>query len=282
MTSDILEHKFISIPKTAFIASVIFHGLILLMAVSTADLKWADIPFLSTHPIKQEMYQSFIQVDVVSLPDQMLKDMLPVDTSAPVVDKQQKAKEPDAKQSATEQNMTIPDAKLKEAETKKRAEELVAKKKAEEKKLLADQDKALKQRAEEAKREQAMKALADQKGKAGRKELKGNKQSQGNAVTGNIGEIRDKWVAQVYQAIKNNFNVFLWHNRKKELTVSISLQLFPTGRIRERKVLLKSSDATFDSAALQAVDQAQPYPLPEDPSVLNEAIVITLKPEELK
>ena len=55
-----------------------------------------------------------------------------------------------------------------------------------------------------------------------------------------------------------------WQKKKNPVTV-LHMEIFPNGRIRERKIVKKSTDSRFDNMVLSAVDQAQPLPVPDDP-----------------
>ena len=79
-------------------------------------------------------------------------------------------------------------------------------------------------------------------------------------------------------AIRKHFNIYLWQQKKAALTADIYLEVYPTGKVKLRRVVKASADPLFDSAVLQAIDASQPLPVPDDISVLKEGFQITFKP----
>lgn len=278
MSSEALNQRFVYIPKTALIGSLIFHFSLLLAFVTVKVLDHFGIHLFKPHPL--EIYQNYIQVDVVGLPDQLINEKKTVDPTLQVVDKPKAVPEPAPK------DVVKPEQPLKSeddimAEKKKAAKE--EQKKKEEAKKLADEkekkerDKALKKLQEEAKREAALKALA-RNGKTGRSKLAGNMLSKGTGASGAIGTASDAYKALIYQRIKEHFNVYAWQ-RKKGLVSIVNFEILSNGRVRQKKVIKSSIDPLYNSAVLQAIDEAQPFPLPEDKSILNSGITIEFKPE---
>lgn len=216
----------------------------------------------------KEPYQSFIQVDVVDLPDQLAKNMTRVDMSQPIVDKPVVQVKPSMAPVPSIDVMKTPDKQ----ETKEGIEKRTKKERIEE------QAKALKQIQEEAKREQALKNLAVKEGVKGRGKIFGNRISQGNSAVGMMGTASDQYRALVSDSIRKHFNIYLWQQKKTALTADIYLEVYPTGKVKLRRVVKASVDPLFDSAVLQAIDASQPLPIPEDISVLKEGFQITFKP----
>jgi outer membrane biosynthesis protein TonB len=220
-----------------------------------------------------EVYQEFIQVDVVDLPDALVKDLAKMDMTQPIVDnpiaEEELAPKPT---SPPPDSLTFPDLN-KESDLKKQKEA------EEKKKLEAKKKKALEKLQEEAKKEAALKSLTQAKGKTGRAKLQGNIQSKGTSTKGTIGDAAQKYGALVRQKIKENFNVFAWQ-KTKSLSCVVYIRLYSTGRVREKRILKKSSDPLYDSAVLQAIDESQPLPIPEETWLLNEGLSLEFKPEE--
>lgn len=278
MSQDLIENRFLTIPVSAFVFSLVLHGSFLIFFVSIPILESMGISILPKKKILQDAYQSFIQVDVVALPDTLPNERPSLDTALPIVDKPAQAIEPEKVETKKDDVLISPEAK-KEEEAKKAAEQ---KKKVEQeakekdRKKQADQEKALKKIQEEAKREAALKALNDKGGKVGRKKLSGNVLSKGTSLTGVVGTAKDQYAGRIVQAALQNFNIYFWQ-QKKGLAAVVHLELFPTGKVRSRQIIKKSIDATYDSAVLQAIDAAT-FPPPEDPSILDEGFNITFIP----
>lgn len=283
MSSEALNQKFLYIPKSALVASGILHGCALLFFVTVQILDHFGIhlfakPLISTTAI----YQDFIQVDVVALPDQMFGEQF--DMSQPVVENPAKAIEPvpdaNTPEAVTAEDMVEQDAmaEKKAAEEKaKKKEAQIAKEKAEAQKK--EQEKALKRLQEEASREAALKSLAQKSGAKGRGQLKGNKVSQGTSTSGMIGSTSDRYGALVKQAIQQHFSIYAWQ-KKKALVAVVSIKIFPNGRVRDRRLVKASPDSTFNSSVLQAIDAAQPLPIPDDLALLNDGITLEFRPQE--
>lgn len=283
-TSDTFETRVFNLPKTAVIWSLILHASLPLWILTYQILERNHLlPFNNPQKMNKELYQNFIQVDVVALPDQLISDKTKPDTTLPIVDKPQNVKEevkPDKEDPILEAKEEAAKAKA-EMEAKRQAE---IKKKEEvkatqEKKRKAEQEKALKRLQQEADREAAMKNLAkNQEGQKGRQKLSGNILSKGTATIGKVGTNKDQYAALVAKAINDHFNYFPWQ-KKKNLVAYVYLEIYKTGRLKFRKVVKGSTDSTFDSAVLQAVDESQPLPIPEDLSVISDGITIEFKPE---
>jgi len=281
MSTEALNQRFLHIPKSALIASAILHGLVVLSLITVKILDHLGIHLFSKPLINTtEMYQDFIQVDMVALPDQMFGEK--VDTTIPVVANPAAAETPAEETKTPDPAIAAPDdmvepnaEKAKAEKAKKEAE--VAKVKAEKQK--AEQEKALKKLQEEASREAALKALAQKAGQKGRAALKGNRVSQGTGTTGRIGTPSDRWGALLRTKILDNLNLYQWQ-KKKKIEAVVFLRILPNGRIRERKIVKASSDSTYNASILQAIDASQPLPVPDDPSLYDEGINLVFRPEE--
>ncbi len=274
--SDTLNQRFVYIPPKAIFASILVHLSIPFLFLTAKILDNLGIPLFGPKEAVK-LYQNYIQVDVVALPDIQLKDLPSVDTRLPVVEKPKTEANPVPIPTPVKDSMTLPDEKAKAekvAKTKKEQE-----KRAEAEKLVkrkAEEEKALKRIEEDAKREAALKALSSGS-KSGRAKMAGNTLAQGNAAVGAIGTARDRYQAMITQRIKENFNVFAWQ-KKKELVSVVHLEIFPNGRVRVKHLVKNSLDPKFDSAVLQAVDASQPLPVPEDDSLLAGGITIEFRP----
>lgn len=265
MSSSSTTQRFVSVPFSSIIVSLLGHFGVLALLVS---LHLVDgISIFRKREIK-EPYQSFIQVDVVALPDQMPKDMANVDMSQPIVDKPAVIIEKSVSAPTPADVMKMPDKKVaKEEQEKKQRQE-----------ALEQQAKALKKLQDDARRDQALKDLIGKPGKKGRAKLAGNILSQGNSAVGMIGTASDQYRALVSDAIRKHFNIYLWQQKKGALITDIYIEVFPNGRVKAKRVVKPSADPLFDSAVLQAIDSSQPLPVPEDVSLLKEGFQITFKP----
>jgi colicin import membrane protein len=168
-----------------------------------------------------------------------------------------------------------------ESQKKTVAEKAKAEREEKAKKLARQEEekrKALKQVEEEMKREQALKALA-QNTEKGRQKLKGNILSKGTSAVGNLGTPKDQFTAIVMAKIKEKFYI-MPSQRDRGLTNTVHLELFPTGRVRSKRFVKSSADSLFDSAVMQAIDEAQPLPIPEDLSLIQGGITVTFRAEE--
>jgi colicin import membrane protein len=265
MATRVLNQRLEFLPRSDFVASLILHSSIILFFIISKILDHYGFHLFGARKSKMDLYQTFIQVDVVALPDQMINEK--IDVNQPVVDMPRKEANPDK---ALNKDDTLED--------KLKAEEAMAEKTRKEKEDKAAKAKALKELKEQASREKALKALQSKAGKTGRGKVAGNILSKGTAMTGNIGNAKDRYTALVTQAIKEHFKIYPWQ-RKKNLNTVVYITIFPTGRVREKRLMRRSADSTFDSAVLQAIDEAQPLPVPEDPAIIGEGITIEFRPE---
>lgn len=259
----------LNISKRALTISICLHLSLPFVILTVQWIEKTGI-FSTKTELKKENIQSYIQVDVVALPDELIKDRPNPDVMQPIVDKVKKIETP-VEQKQQEAAMELPAKK----------ENLPKESLVEDRRKA--QEKALKKMAEEAKRESALKALAKKEAKSreekiGRKKMAGNILSKGTASSGALGAAKEQYTALVAEAIKSHFNIFPWQ-KKKNLVAVVYLEIFPTGKLKERRLLQKSSDSTFDTAVLQAVELSQPLPVPEDLSVVKEGITIEFKPE---
>jgi TonB family protein len=282
MSSRTLDVKIFNVPSSALMISLALHLSIPFLFFTYHLLEVNGLlGFLKKKNEHREMYQSFIQVDVVALPDELINQKSAINTQLPIVDTAKPVSET-IHGGGTKEEITLPDEKAKmetAAEAKaKKAKEETAEKTNKDKQRQTEQDKALKKLQEEAEREKALKSISTAKnGKVGRQKLSGNIISKGTAMTGAIGTSKDAYIGYLTQAIHDHYNIFPWQ-RKKMLANTLYIDLYPNGRVRSKKVIKTSGDPLFDSAVLQAVEEAQPLPLPADPSYIDGGINIVFKP----
>lgn len=260
----IQEREFLTIPKRAWIGSLFFHIGFTLFLITSPEIQKL-IPALAQKPLTQEVVQNFIQVDVVALPDETFENKKWIDLQKPIVEKPKAEVETPKKIEEEapvirEEKKEVPDAKAIE---RKRDDEL---------------KKVMQKLKEEAARESALKSLKNREGKIGRKKMAGNILSKGTAGVGAIGATKDQYTAILAQKIKEHFNIYQ-SQKKKKISCKIYFELNPNGRAKQIKVVTPSSDPLFDSAVLQAVQEAQPLPIPEDLALIRNGITIEFKPE---
>jgi TonB family protein len=281
MSSRTFELRLFNLPSSALILSLSLHLSIPLLFFTYHFLE-VNGYLPKKNNVHQEMYQSFIQVDVVALPNELINEKSSVNTQLPIVDAAKPMPET-IRGGGTKEEITLPDEKAKQMETPaeakaRKAKEDAAEKSTKDKQRQTEQDKALKKLQEEAEREKALKSISTSKnGKVGRQKLAGNIVSKGTAMTGALGTSKDAYIGYLTQAIHDHYNIFPWQ-RKKMLANTIYIDLYPNGRVRSKKVIKTSGDPLFDSAVLQAVEEAQPLPLPADPSYIDGGINIVFKP----
>ncbi|MBY0369397.1 cell envelope integrity protein TolA [bacterium] len=261
--------EFFSIPRKAIIASLILHAIFPIGWLGVKTLEMLGIELFPRTYVK-DVYQEYVQVDLVALPDMAIKDLEKLDPTLPEVEKPEEKIEPKAE--AAEDVMEL-EAKQRAAE-KEKAE--IAKKKAAEEQ---EKKKALAKIEEEMKREAALKALAKKEGERGRPKLKGNILSKGTAAVGNLGTPKDQYTSIVMAKIKERFYI-MPSQRNRGLQNSVHIELYQTGRVRSKALLRPSKDSLFDSAVLQAIEDSQPLPIPEDLSLIQGGITVTFRAEE--
>lgn len=255
------EHRFIHIPSSALVLSIALHVLIPLGFLAAGVMDDMGLSLFPKNKQLDSLYQTYIQVDVVGLPDEIISDK--TNPLMPEVVEPEKALKEEPKTTAP-----APDV-MDEINQKKKA--------AQAKKDRAAQEKAMKKALDEARRDQAMKSLKSSQGKAGRGKIKGNIVSAGTSATGAIGTPKDRYHGILTESIKQHFNIYSWQ-QKRGLVAQVKLKLGMNGRVKIRQIVLPSRDPLYDAAVLQAIDEAQPFPLPDDKALLDEEITIDFKP----
>ncbi len=285
MSQHTLDDKFLELPSSALTVSLVLHGMLIFCVVSVKVLDKMGVEiFKKKEDVSQKMYQSFIQVDVVGLPQQLINEKPSLDTTMPIVEKPKVTKEEVDKKSHEDEMKLAREVEQKKAEDLKRQKDIAdMKAKAEEKiahekKLKADKEKAkaLKQLEFEAKREQALKGLQSAAGKKGRGKVVGNVLSQGTSSTGAIGTVKDRYRGIIKEEVLQHFSVSFWQ-KKKLLKAGVHLELMASGKVKSRKIISPSSDSLYDSAVLNAIDQST-FPPPDEDSILNDGIDIYFTP----
>jgi colicin import membrane protein len=269
---ETFRNNFVSVPKSAFVFSVLFHLGIAFSFISISVFSPGTLADLfSQKKLSENVYQSFVQVDVVGLPDELadqkLNPLLP-EVSNPEVSKEVTKGKSESKTDLMEEVKSTKEKDQQKQQNSKKEKEAERKR---------EQEQAMNAALEEAKREQALKGLQAKSGQKGRGKIKGNILSQGTSSTGAIGSAKDRYVGVLTESIKQQFNVFSWQ-QKNGLVAEVKLMLLPNGRVRWRKIVKPSRDLLYDSAVLQAIDDAQPFPIPEDKNLINDEITINFKP----
>lgn len=258
------EDKFIDIPYKAIKTSFILHAAIPAVLLIMQFLNYLGVPLFTSKKVERLNYESFVQVDIVGLPDQTVPDSKTITKEAKIV------------------------PKVKSLPKIHEDEDVLSLEKAQQLKKEQEKEKALKKLKLEAKKEAALKKLEQLKTKEldkqkalqeEREVLKGNKLSKGVSTTGNIGQTKEEYFSRVQQMIKEKFNIFPWQQKTRLIAV-VFIKIGPTGKVREKKIVQTSKDPLFDNAVLQAIVSAQPFPIPEELSILNEGIEFEFKPEE--
>jgi len=249
-----MRQTFLYIPKPFLITSFVLH---ILTAFFFILIAFVDIPLIpigkkrDAHPM-HKLYQASVQVDLVSLPDTTLEDKF-VDPTSKIGKKIPKVKV------EKEDVMVIPTKKKPKAKPKKKDTK---------KKRLTKQQDALARLQRQAKREKAMREV-----------MKGNVLSKGTAALGKVGTDKDQYNALLKQKITEHFNVYAWQKRKKLVTI-VQIEINNKGEVTNKEIVKKSGDKLYDKAALLAIDQAQPFPVPEDLSIIKDGISIEFTPQD--
>ena len=228
--------------------------------VSFCLLTWVQNYLWPSFFPSSKQSQAFVQIDMLALPIETLNKKETVDTSLPVVKTPSLHEQinPVFKQAAPEKKVVEAKGSLSPDADRERKN-------------------ALKQLALDAKREEALLHLQKQSQKEGRKALLGNQLSQGAAVAGQVGDAKQKYIGLVTEAIRKHFNIYPWQ-QKKGLTAQVHLELMRSGRVKLKQLVKASADPLFDSAVLLAISAAEPLPLPDDFSVVQQGVDITFVP----
>lgn len=152
----------------------------------------------------------------------------------------------------------------KQAEAKKQQEAAAAELKKQLEQEAQQQQSAMheRQKAEQAKRD----ALE-------RKRLAEEVQKQAGQEYGKVAQAT--WIDQLSAAIHQ-----AWAKppgTDMSIRCKVRLQIGPTGQV-QASIVSPSGNQLFDNSVLSAVYKAQPLPLPDDPSLLNQGIVLTFTP----
>lgn len=257
----VMDFKFIEIPRPFIVASVLVHLSIPVFVVVFRVLDMLHLNPFHREPQIHDVYQKYIQVEMVALPDQTMNELEKIDVSTPTADK------------------VTPDTKVDDADAMRLDLERQEKaKEAERRRDEALKASAMEKLEAEARREAALKAL-EKESKKKRLKLKGNVVAKGTAAAGAVGSPQDQYTALIMEKIRERFTI-LPFQANKGLTNTVYLEVYPTGRVREKRIERRSGDDIYDKAVLQAIDEAQPLPIPEDLSLLQSGITITFKADD--
>ena len=135
MSQHTLDDKFLELPSSALTVSLVLHGMLIFCVVSVKVLDKMGVEiFKKKEDVSQKMYQSFIQVDVVGLPQQLINEKPSLDTTMPIVEKPKVTKEEVDKKSHEDEMKLAREVEQKKAEDLKRQKDIAdMKAKAEEK-----------------------------------------------------------------------------------------------------------------------------------------------------
>ncbi len=268
---------FVYVPRYFIIASLVVHVCVPLFYGGVVLLEKFGINIFPKKHNPMEVYQNFIQVDIVGLPDELSSQRTDVDPTLPVVDKAAQAHEK-AELAAKEEAdaMHLAEEKAKEAKVKAAKKEI--EEKAAEKKAKVEKDKALKQMEKEAAKEAALKGLKETGTQKGRKAISGNLKSQGTAMSGAVGTARDRYAALVGARVRQHFSLYQWQ-QKKGLSTVVQIEINAKGYVTAKRVMKQARDPVYDAAVLQAIEASQPLPVPEDMALVSDGITLEFKPE---
>src|SRR5262249_1419060 len=84
MASEILDPRFINIPRRTFYLSLLLHVSVLFVVFSSNVLDLSSIELFKKKPM-DKVYQDFVQVDMVALPEKVGMEDKFVDPSLPIV-----------------------------------------------------------------------------------------------------------------------------------------------------------------------------------------------------
>ena len=264
MATEAHQPKFVYIPKPALIASLILHGALLVLLVATRTMDSLGLSLFLKPTPHQKVVQDFIQVDMVALPDQMIHQK--IDVEAPKIDSKMKPAHAPAPAVPKATELVIP---LKPSPTPVKPKPDPAQERV---KHLEEQEEALQRLRSEANRENALKALS-------RPVLKGNRLSKGLSTKGTVGTREDQYAALVKKAIQQHFSIYVWQ-KKRPLIAVVFLEIFPNGRVKQKKIVNPSPDSLYNSSVMRAVEAAEPLPIPEDLDLLSGGLTLEFKSQE--
>jgi len=265
MSAETINLRFIHVPSTALILSLILHGAAMIMMLTAHLIDTWGIRIFPRPDYNKDLVQSYVQVDVVGLPEHLIGDQKFVDPAAPI----------------SEFLPAVPTQGVPETFDKPSSLDLREKsKRATALNLQKEQASALKQLEDEARREKALKQLVNLKeSKTARSKLAGNIVSKGTATQGKIGADSEQYRSLITHLIREHFNIFLWQ-KSKALTSIVRIRIDRKGSVVEKKLLKSSGDTRYDTAVFTAIDESQPLPVPKEFSIVAEGITLEFKPED--
>ncbi len=212
--------------------SFVFHAaLIFFFTIKTLILPEKITPYVPT-----------LRVDIVGLPDHLVKDQ----GTIPLSDTQEPAKAKKAKTTAKDVDLPVKDP-LYESEKSKQARMSQALKRL--------------QSLEKIRSENEMPEV-----------IKGNVVSKGESLTGETNEtLSSKYLDSVLQKLRLNWELPLWLSRQN-LSAQVSVTIDPRGALQGMRFIKLSGNPQFDDAVRQAIIKSQPFLPP--PGELRETILL--------
>src|SRR5688572_23193927 len=102
--NEVIDQRFIDVPRYFLVISLAVHLSLPLFYGGVVMLEKMGIKLFSGNKANQiEIYQNFIQVDMVGLPDELMNQRTDVEPTLPIVDKAAQAAEQAAAQKAQEE-----------------------------------------------------------------------------------------------------------------------------------------------------------------------------------
>ena len=267
---------FVYVPRYFIIASLVVHICVPVFYGGVVLLEKFGINIFPKKTNPMEVYQNFIQVDMVGLPDELISQRTDVDPTAPIVENAAQAPEKTEaaiKEDADAMHMAEEKAKEEKAKAAKKDADEKAEKKAK-----IEKEKALRQMEKEAAKEAALKGLKEAGSQKGRKAISGNLKSQGTAMSGAVGTAKDRYSALVAMKIREHFSVYQWQ-KKKGISAVVQIEINSKGFVTAKRLMKASGVSVYDAAVLQAVQESQPLPVPDDMSLVSDGITLEFKPE---
>lgn len=187
-------------------------------------------------PSEQIIIQNAIRVDMVALPDK-------VESVAPAPTAPEKPTPVIKNEPQKEKAMTKADPKKAQQDALNKLKQRDALEK-----LLKKQSAAAKESTSDAPAPRPTKNLNA-----------GNQISQGDSVTGLERIAFDEYISQLKNVVNTNFSVPGWMT-ESTFKSTVEVVIDSGGQILKRTLVKPSGNSTFDSAALSAVDNSNPFP----------------------
>jgi len=209
-------------------------------------------------PSERPQFIKAVRVDLVALPDKDPEEG-PQGVEKPPAET---AKKPEPAKPKKEEPVKLPSEKTAKAPKEKKPKEPPKKEEPKE-------DKATKEKQNEAlKRLQALANLKKKMNESKKdgpegKQYKGNQLNEGNSLTGIEKVQYDKYLSQLNDHIKRNWQLPEWM-AQKNLSCSVWIRFDENGNLLEKRVRRSSGDPAFDRQAIEAITASIPFPLPPE------------------